>query len=224
MLLLFYRPQLQPNTHTSRVTKTSSRSTLQLTALHTRPIVDNQQSHSQSLVNTQQVDKVNPKQTLQQKPSSPHTHTTQQSTTEIRTESLYVSSSMPLGSALKLKHNSNQSAIVEAIRHAWSGYRQYSWGQDELRPVSRTASKPSFGLGMTLIDCLDTLWLVGMQEEFNEARQWVADHLNIENNNQFVSLFETNIRVLGGLLSAYHLSLDKLFLEKAVSQWRLYTC
>ncbi len=132
-------------------------------------------------------------------------------------DSRYVTSSMKLGPALKIQLNSNQSAIVEAIKHAWIGYKTYAWGADELKPVSKRGDRPSYGLGMTLIDCLDTLWLAGLQEEFDEAREWVANDLDIEHNSKSVSLFETNIRVLGGLLSAYHLSQDKLFLDKAVS-------
>lgn len=51
--------------------------------------------------------------------------------------------------------------------------------------------------------------------EFNEARLWVRDSLSF-NGNRDVNLFETTIRILGGLLSTYHLSADSLFLEKAV--------
>ncbi len=129
----------------------------------------------------------------------------------------YVASSMKLGPALKISLNSNQSAIVGAIKHAWSGYKKYAWGDDELKPVSKQSARTSYGLGMTIVDCLDTLWLAGLQEEFDEAREWVAHKLDIEGNSKSVSLFETNIRVLGGLLSAYHLSQDKMFLDKAVS-------
>lgn len=51
--------------------------------------------------------------------------------------------------------------------------------------------------------------------EFEEAKGWVEQHL-VFNSKRYVSLFEVTIRVLGGLLSAYHLSGDKIFLEKAV--------
>ena len=51
--------------------------------------------------------------------------------------------------------------------------------------------------------------------EFQEARDWVANGLNVAVND-YVNLFEVVIRVLGGLLSAYHLSGDPLFLTKAV--------
>lgn len=52
--------------------------------------------------------------------------------------------------------------------------------------------------------------------EFAEARAWVEKELSFSKNVD-VNLFETTIRVLGGLLSTYHLSGDQLFLDKAVS-------
>jgi hypothetical protein len=52
--------------------------------------------------------------------------------------------------------------------------------------------------------------------EFQEARNWVQNSLSFEQNRD-VNLFEVTIRVLGGLLSAYHLSDDKMFLNKAVN-------
>lgn len=59
----------------------------------------------------------------------------------------------------------------------------------------------------------DTLWLMGMKEEFWEARDWVRDKLSFDHAGQ-VSVFETTIRELGGLLSAYDLSEDPAFLKK----------
>ena len=66
----------------------------------------------------------------------------------------------------------------------------------------------------SLVDALDTLWLMGMKDEFWEGRDWVRDHLTHDDVGS-VSQFETTIRSLGGLLSAYDLSNDKVFLEKA---------
>lgn len=51
--------------------------------------------------------------------------------------------------------------------------------------------------------------------EYEEAREWVATSLSFEKGD--VNLFETTIRVLGGLLAAYHLSNDDMYLHKAVS-------
>mmetsp|Transcript_17976 Transcript_17976/g.31456 ORF Transcript_17976/g.31456 Transcript_17976/m.31456 type:complete len:414 (-) Transcript_17976:50-1291(-) len=56
---------------------------------------------------------------------------------------------------------------------------------------------------------------MGLKEEFQEARDWIANSLTIR-VPKTVSVFETTIRVLGGLLSAYALSEDQAFLDKAV--------
>ena len=66
---------------------------------------------------------------------------------------------------------------------------------------------------MTLLDSLDTLWLMGLREEFDDATEWVRNNLNF-NKNRMVSTFETTIRALGGLNSAYDFSGNQLFLTK----------
>ena len=56
--------------------------------------------------------------------------------------------------------------------------RAYAWGEDELQPLSRSSHK-WFGLGLTLVDSLDTLWMMGLTDEFQEAKQWVAKSLQL---------------------------------------------
>ncbi|XP_041530919.1 endoplasmic reticulum mannosyl-oligosaccharide 1,2-alpha-mannosidase isoform X1 [Microtus oregoni] len=109
--------------------------------------------------------------------------------------------------------NERQKGVIEAFLHAWKGYRKFAWGHDELKPVSKTFSE-WFGLGLTLIDALDTMWILGLKKEFKEARNWVSEKLDFKKNVD-VNLFESTIRILGGLLSTYHLSGDSLFLRKA---------
>ena len=109
--------------------------------------------------------------------------------------------------------NDRQRAVVEAFQHAWKGYKTYAWGHDHLRPISKGAQN-WFGLGLTLIDSLDTMWIMNLTEDFDEAKEWVAENLTFKINKD-VNLFETTIRVLGGLLSAFHLSADNVFLERA---------
>ncbi|XP_026859521.2 endoplasmic reticulum mannosyl-oligosaccharide 1,2-alpha-mannosidase isoform X1 [Electrophorus electricus] len=104
-------------------------------------------------------------------------------------------------------------AVREAFRHAWKGYRTFAWGHDELKPVSKTYGE-WFGLGLTLIDALDTMWILDLKEEFEEAKRWVETELSFSKNVD-VNLFESTIRILGGLLSTYHLTGDTLFLDKA---------
>ena len=69
-------------------------------------------------------------------------------------------------------------------------------------------------MGVTLVDSLDTLWLMGLRQEFDEAKKWVRDSLRFDRTGD-VSVFETTIRELGGLLAAFDLSGDKVFLDKA---------
>ncbi|CAG0916898.1 unnamed protein product [Notodromas monacha] len=69
---------------------------------------------------------------------------------------------------------------------------------------------------MTIVDSLDTLLIMGLTEEFQQARKWVQDNLNFYNENSFLSVFETNIRFVGGLLSTYALTCDEMFKKKAV--------
>ncbi|XP_008297215.1 endoplasmic reticulum mannosyl-oligosaccharide 1,2-alpha-mannosidase [Stegastes partitus] len=104
-------------------------------------------------------------------------------------------------------------AVRDAFRHAWKGYKNHAWGHDELKPISKSFGE-WFSLGLTLIDSLDTMWIMGLKEEFAEAKDWIEKELSFSKNVD-VNLFETTIRVLGGLLSTYHLTGDQLFLEKA---------
>jgi len=79
------------------------------------------------------------------------------------------------------------------------------------------------GAGATIIDAIDTLYIMDLKKEYEEARYWIAERLDFENevrkqgacviiNDNFslqftrhqpVSTFETTIRILGGLLSIY---------------------
>lgn len=54
-----------------------------------------------------------------------------------------------------------------------------------------------------------------MMDEYEEAKAWVESSLKLDVNRD-VNLFETTIRVLGGLLSIYHLAGDEVYLAKAV--------
>ena len=49
------------------------------------------------------------------------------------------------------------------MRHAWKGYRSYAWGHDHLLPISKSRNDWMY-LGLTLVDGLDTLWMMGLTE------------------------------------------------------------
>ncbi|RWS10141.1 endoplasmic reticulum mannosyl-oligosaccharide 1:2-alpha-mannosidase-like protein, partial [Dinothrombium tinctorium] len=109
--------------------------------------------------------------------------------------------------------NDKQLKIIEAMRHSWSGYLSHAWGYDNLKPITKEGSN-WFGVGLTIIDSLDTLLLMGLEKEYNEALEWVKNDLTFD-VNRYVNCFEMTIRVLGGLLSAYHLTDDPILAGKA---------
>ena len=111
---------------------------------------------------------------------------------------------------------SRRTHIRRAMQHAWRGYTQYAFGADEVLPQSHKGSNNWGGQGITLVDALDTLWLMDLKDEFWQGRDWVRDHLDHAGVRHGVSVFETTIRDLGGLLSAYDWSGDGAFLNKAL--------
>lgn len=64
---------------------------------------------------------------------------------------------------LLASYNVRQQAVINAFRHAWTAYCKFAWGHDELKPVSRSYNE-WFGLGLTLIDALDTMWILGLKK------------------------------------------------------------
>uniref|UniRef100_A0A673MX44 alpha-1,2-Mannosidase n=1 Tax=Sinocyclocheilus rhinocerous TaxID=307959 RepID=A0A673MX44_9TELE len=111
-----------------------------------------------------------------------------------------------------------RAKIKEMMQFSWDNYKRYAWGSNELRPVSKQGhSSNLFGSlkGATIVDALDTLYIMEMYDEFEAATEWVEMNLDF-NMNAEISVFEVNIRFVGGLLSAYYLSGKEVFRRKAV--------
>ncbi|KAM7171896.1 mannosyl-oligosaccharide 1,2-alpha-mannosidase IA [Macrochelys suwanniensis] len=111
-----------------------------------------------------------------------------------------------------------RAKIKEMMKHSWDNYKRYAWGLNELKPISKQGhSSNLFGniQGATIVDALDTLYIMEMKDEFKEAKEWVEKNLDF-NVNAEISVFEVNIRFVGGLLSAYYLSGEEIFRKKAV--------
>lgn len=109
-------------------------------------------------------------------------------------------------------------AVKDAFKRSWSGYKKYAWGHDELMPVSKYFKDPFGGWGATLVDSLDTLWIMGMEDEFMEAIDEVANIDFTTTPMASIPVFETVIRYLGGLIAAYDVSGAKhqILLTKAI--------
>lgn len=107
-------------------------------------------------------------------------------------------------------------AVKQVFLRAWQAYKGYAWKQDALLPISGGGREQFSGWAATLVDALDTLWIMGLREEFDEAVAAVAEIDFGSSTSSRVNIFETNIRYLGGLLAAYDLSGREVLLKKAV--------
>lgn len=120
---------------------------------------------------------------------------------------------------------SNLQLVKDMFSHAYDSYMIHAFPASDIKPM--TCQPATFDLvkipGLTLIDALDTLMVMGNYTEFARAverlrglhkqarRQNAASIFALDQN---VSVFETNIRVLGGLLSAHQLA--EAFVEDKV--------
>ncbi|CAK0871202.1 unnamed protein product [Prorocentrum cordatum] len=104
------------------------------------------------------------------------------------------------------------------MRWSWAQYSNRSLGADNWVP-ERGEGSDWCNLGLTLVDSLDTLYLMGLRDEFDRAEAWVRDSLSMAGSRDtWQSFFEITIlglRVLGGLLGAFAVSERGVFLERA---------
>lgn len=121
----------------------------------------------------------------------------------------------------KSRRQERMDQIKTEMKRAWDAYRSFAFGHDELVPIDKGFRDPFGGWGATLVDSLDTLWIMGMKKEFDEA----YDRLNqidfTTTSRSEIPVFETTIRYLGGFLAAYdvtggHKGDYPLLLKKAV--------
>ncbi|XP_071326426.1 mannosyl-oligosaccharide 1,2-alpha-mannosidase IA isoform X3 [Trachinotus anak] len=112
----------------------------------------------------------------------------------------------------------SEQGAQQMMKFAWDNYKRYAWGKNELRPLTRNGHIGNMfgGLrGASIIDSLDTLYIMGLMDEYNDAKEWVQTSLDLNSNGE-ASLFEVNIRYVGGLLSAYYLTGEELFKKKVL--------
>ena len=126
---------------------------------------------------------------------------------------LLVIGSIAFGQSVDRKATATQ--VKAEFRHAWNGYKKYAWGNDDLKPLSKSFhnwyAEP---LLMTPVDALDTMYLMGMNAEADAAREYITSNLNFDKDLS-VQNFEITIRLLGGLLSSYQMTGDKKLLDLA---------
>ncbi|KAK3305987.1 glycoside hydrolase family 47 protein [Chaetomium strumarium] len=108
-----------------------------------------------------------------------------------------------------------RKTVRDAFVRCWDSYKTHAWLRDELAPVSGQWKTTFGGWAATLVDSLDTLWIMDLKDEFYTAAAAAAQLDWANTTDTAVNLFETTIRHLGGLLSAYDLSGETALLKKA---------
>merc|ERR1740130_2149261 len=98
-----------------------------------------------------------------------------------------------------------RDAVREAFVHSWTAYERFAWGHDELQPLTNTSNDVWGGFAVTMIDCLDTAKIMGLDAEFERMVAFLDTNFTMQRDH-YVSVFELSIRVLGGLLGAFDLS------------------
>lgn len=104
------------------------------------------------------------------------------------------------------EHRAN--AVIEMFRFAWDGYYKYAYPHDDLLPKTNNFSDSRNGWGLLMVDALDTA-IIMEQQDIVDIILDIIPTVDFTKNNSpgpvSTSLFETNIRYVGGMLSSYDL-------------------
>ena len=119
-----------------------------------------------------------------------------------------------------VNHHRRQEVKATFVR-CWESYKKYAWMEDELAPISGSPRASLGGWAASLVDSLDTLFIMELTRDFEEAVQACTTINFNSSQEETINVFETTIRYLGGLLGAYDLSGNSLLLEKAVEVGQL---
>jgi len=123
-----------------------------------------------------------------------------------------------LNSSRTVEIKRRRDAVQKSFDRAWEGYKNHAWMKDELAPISGSSRNPFGGWAATLVDSLDTLWIMDKKTDFEQAVANVKDIDFSTTGDEDLNIFETTIRYLGGLLAANDLTEGKypVLLEKAL--------
>lgn len=112
-------------------------------------------------------------------------------------------------------------AIAQQVRdeflHAWHGYKYIAWGYDEVQPISgagRNFFLNGHSFGLSIIEAMDTLYVMQLDAELESCLAWLRSHLNFDVDGE-VQMFEANIRMVAGLLAGYYATHERFLLDGA---------
>ncbi|KAI9876101.1 MAG: maturation of Asn-linked oligosaccharides protein [Pleopsidium flavum] len=95
-------------------------------------------------------------------------------------------------------------AVKAAFTFAWDGYYKYCFGHDELHPVTNTCGDSRNGWGASAVDAFSTALVMQIPDIVNEILHYIPT-IDFSKTSEQVSLFETTIRYVAGMLSGYDL-------------------
>ena len=108
--------------------------------------------------------------------------------------------------AAKAERKRRLQAVKASFDHAWEGYINHAWFQDEVKPLSGEAHRFLGDWAGTAVDALDTLWIIGNYTEFERVVDAIEKKDFTRPSRDIVLVFEATIRILGGFLGAYDLT------------------
>ncbi|KAK4453935.1 glycoside hydrolase family 47 protein [Podospora aff. communis PSN243] len=101
-------------------------------------------------------------------------------------------------------HSARADAVRQAFQRSWDGYYKYAFPHDSLRPTTNGYLDDRNGWGATAVDALSTALIMQDTKVVDQILNYIPT-IDFDKTDTSVSLFETTIRYLGGLLSAYDL-------------------
>jgi mannosyl-oligosaccharide alpha-1,2-mannosidase len=122
----------------------------------------------------------------------------------------------PQSRGVAAEQERRRQEVLRVFKKAWMSYKSKAWMRDALKPLSGSYVDQFSGWAATLVDSLDTLWMMGLRDDFYDAVEAVATIDFGRSTSGRVNTFETNIRYLGGLLAAYDLSGHEVLKDKAI--------
>ncbi len=118
-----------------------------------------------------------------------------------------VQTRQPKETAAQRKERERRREVVkESFVHSWKGYMDHAWLRDEVAPISGKYKDTFGGWAATLVDALDTLWILGLKDDFELAVNAVQEIDFSTTEQKDINVFETTIRYMGGFLAAYDIS------------------
>jgi hypothetical protein len=109
------------------------------------------------------------------------------------------------------------SQVRDEFLHAWNAYQQFAWGADQVKPVSGAGVAffmPGHSFGLSIIEALDTLYVMELDNELNACVRWLRSHLDFDVDGN-VQMFEAVIRMVAGLIAGYYATGERFMLDGA---------